>query len=204
MQAAGDASSAAHLKVMSEAKAGMVEWQLQDLFYGEIRRWGLRDLSFPTISASGAGGAVLHYTRDDGVLADGQLLLLDAGGEWLGYAADITRTWPVSGRFSELQKELYGLVLLAQAEATALAKPGVWISDLQSKVIEVLVKGLREFGLFNGRSEELIEKEAVKLVYPHGCSHQLGLDVHDVSPPMKKGNGKSPVCAPTKSSEKGW
>jgi Xaa-Pro dipeptidase len=182
MQEVALASSRAHITTMEQVKAGMMEWQVQDCFLTALRSQGVRELSFPTIAACGSNGSVLHYTRDMSKLQKGQLCLLDAGGEWLGYAGDITRTWPVGSAFSELQKELYSIVLNAKHQATAMAKKGLWLSDLQACVMRELTLGCREFGLLHGRVEDLLENEAVRLFYPHGCSHQLGLDVHDVSP----------------------
>ena len=182
MQEAANASSAAHIAVMEQARPGMMEWQVQDLFLSSLRSHGLRDLSFPTIAACGSNGAVLHYTKDLSQLQLGQLCLLDAGGEWLGYAADITRTWPVGSAFNDQQREIYRIVLNAKQKASAIIHKGVWLSDLQACVMRELTVGLREFGLLHGRVEDLIEHQAIKIFYPHGCSHQLGLDVHDVSP----------------------
>jgi Xaa-Pro aminopeptidase len=193
IQMACDATSSAHQYTMERAKAGMEEWQVRDLFIHQIKTWGLRELSFPIIAAAGKGAATLHYTREDGVLKKGDLLLLDAGGEWQGYAGDITRTWPIAGPLTGLAQELYQLVLEAQMQATALVRPGVWISELQECVVKVLAKGLVELGILKGSSEELIEAGAVRLFYPHGCSHQIGLDVHDVSPKMIRPDAKSGV-----------
>ncbi len=193
IQMACDATSSAHLHTMERARAGMEEWQVRDLFINHLKTWGLRELSFPIIAATGKGAATLHYTREDGMLKKGDLLLLDAGGEWQGYAGDITRTWPIDGPLSGLGRDLYQLVLNAQMEATAMVRPGVWISELQECVVKVLAKGLVELGILKGSIQELIEAGAVRLFYPHGCSHQIGLDVHDVSPKMIRPDGKSGV-----------
>jgi len=140
----------------------------------------LRAVAYPSIVAGGKNACTLHYTGNYSKLKQGDLLLIDAGAECDHYAADITRTFPVSGRFSDAQKQLYQLVLDAQYAAIAQIKPGAaWIEPHEAAV-EVLTKGLVELGLLKGRVKNLIKKEKYKAFYMHRTGHWLGMDVHDV------------------------
>lgn len=186
MRHVGEISSGAHRHVMQHSRPGESEWQVRDRFRAHLLSHGVRELAFPSISAAQDHGAVLHYTRHDGQLKEGDLFLLDAGGEHLGYAADITRTWPIASTFSPIQKDVYQVVLQAQKDITELAGPGVWMSDLQEKAMRTMGQGLLDLGLLRGSADDLFEKKSLSLFYPHGCSHMLGLDVHDVSPPASK------------------
>lgn len=193
MQKAADAASAAHLEVMISVQPSMFEWEVKDLFDTTLKENGVREHSFPTIAGTGRNGAVLHYTREQTKLRRGELLLLDAGGEHKGYASDITRTYPVNGKFTIRQKQLYELVLKAQEESIQMIEPGVWMSDLQENVIRILTEGMLKYGFLKGDLKDLISKKCISLFYPHGCSHQLGLDVHDISPPQRKPGAKVKV-----------
>ena len=174
MQKAATASSKAHSLVMEKVKPGMFEWEAKDLFDTGLKQNGVRRNAFPTIAGGGTNGSVLHYTKEDTKFKKGDLLLLDAGGEYHGYAADITRTYPVSGKFSKRQKDLYELVLKSQLDTIEMIQPKVWMSDLQENVYKVLTEGLLKLGFFKGDLETLIDQKCLSLFYPHGCSHQLG------------------------------
>ena len=136
--------------------------------------------AYEPIVGAGANACVLHYRDNRGPLADGDLLLCDAGAEYAGYASDITRTWPVNGTFSKVQRALYALVLEAQQAALAQARPGrPWIAGHQAAV-EVLADGLLSLGLLKGTLKQALASESYKRFYMHKTGHWIGLDVHDV------------------------
>jgi Xaa-Pro aminopeptidase len=146
----------------------------------EFLRAGCSDVGYASIVAAGRNGAVLHYGRNDARLRRGELLLIDAGAERHGYTADVTRSFPVSGRFSRRQRDLYEVVLDAQARAIDFARAGHTTLDLQRRSEEWLAEGLRWLGLLKGGTAELVESAAIRVFFPHGIGHTLGLDVHDV------------------------
>ncbi len=181
MTRANRISGAAHRAVMAAARPGMREYELQAVFEAECVRAGLRHLAYPSIVAAGANAAVLHYRRNDAVLRSGELLLIDAGAEDRGYAADITRTFPVSGRFTRRQRDIYQVVLETQKECIRRARAGVNSADLHVASMRLIADGLKSLGLLTGSLDALVETGAVRLFYPHGLTHMLGLDVHDVT-----------------------
>ena len=180
MKRANDVSAVAHRAVMAAARPQMREYQLQSVFEAECLRAGLKHLAYPSIVAAGGNAAVLHYRRNDAVLKDGALLLIDAGAEEKGYAADITRTFPVNGRFTGRQRDVYQIVLETQKSCIERALPGVISADLHVHSMRVIADGLKSLGLLTGDVDGLVEGGAVRLFYPHGLTHMLGLDVHDV------------------------
>ena len=123
---------------------------------------------------------MLHYINNDGELRDGELLLIDAGAEFKGYASDITRTFPVNGRYSKPQRDIYDLVLKAQMECVDLVRPGTTHDQLKAHSIKVLTEGLVELGLLQGKPKDLIKEKKYEKFYMHGLGHMLGIDVHDV------------------------
>jgi Xaa-Pro aminopeptidase len=179
IQRAADVTSRAHRAVMRAVRPGQFEYQAQAVFEAECRGAGLPLLAFPTIAASGTNAAVMHYHQNSARLRAGDLLLLDAGAECHGYAADITRTFPVSGRFSPRQRDVYSIVLQAQKECIAMARPGLSSADLHRHSMRVLAEGLKSLRILRGGTDGLVENGAVRLFYPHGLSHMMGLDVHD-------------------------
>lgn len=181
MRRASAVSGAAHRAVMAAARPGMKEYQVQALFEIECLKAGLKHLAYPSIVATGVNGAVLHYRRNDATLRDGDLLLIDAGAECRGYAADITRVFPVNGRFTPRQRDVYQVVLAAQKACIERARPGVVSADLHVYSMRKLAEGLKDLGLLKGDLDGLVEGGAVRLFYPHGLTHMLGLDVHDVT-----------------------
>jgi Xaa-Pro dipeptidase len=181
MKRANEVSGAGHRAVMAGARAGMKEYELQALFEIECLKSGLKHLAYPSIVATGVNGAVLHYRRNDATLQDGQLLLIDAGAELRGYAADITRTFPVNGRFTPRQRDVYQVVLDAQKACIDRARVGVVSADLHVYSMRKLAEGLKDLGLLHGDVDGLVEGGAVRVFYPHGLTHMLGLDVHDVT-----------------------
>ena len=180
MKKAAKISVAAHIKAMQCTQAGMFEYQVDAEIKHTFMTHGAQSEAYPAIVGGGDNGCVLHYTQNNSVLNDGDLLLIDAGCEWDKYAADITRTFPVNGVFSESQKALYQLVLDAQYAAIEQVKPGNHWNDPHEAAVEVLTKGLLELGILKGCLSTLIENEAYKPYYMHRTGHWLGLDVHDV------------------------
>ncbi|MFA6052627.1 MAG: Xaa-Pro aminopeptidase [Methylobacter sp.] len=180
MRRAADVSANAHIKAMQKCKPGMYEYQIEaEIIYHFIQD-GLRAVAYPSIVAGGKNACVLHYTENSDKLKSGDLLLIDAGAECDHYAADITRTFPVSGSFSEPQKQLYQLVLDAQYAAIAQIKPGLPWHLAHEASVETLTKGLVSLGLLNGKVSKLIKEEKYKQFYMHRIGHWLGMDVHDV------------------------
>lgn len=180
MRKAAEISAEAHVKAMQKCRPGLYEYQIESEIVYHFLQQGLRAVAYPSIVAAGRNACVLHYTENTSKLADGDLLLIDAGAECDHYAADITRTFPVSGRFSEPQKLLYQLVLDAQASALAEIKPGNPWNQAHEASVKTLTKGLVKLGLLKGRVAKLIKDEAYKKFYMHRIGHWLGMDVHDV------------------------
>ena len=141
---------------------------------------GSTGAGYTPIVAAGENATVLHYVRNGDRLEDGDLMLVDAGCEIGYYTADITRTWPVSGRFSEPQRRVYEQVLRAQEEAIDAVRPGNTLTDVHQAAVRALTRGMLELGLLEGELEDRIADESYKRYYMHGTSHWLGLDVHDV------------------------
>ena len=180
MRKAVEVSVHAHKRAMQVCRPGMHEYQIEAEMSHECMRHGLRHSAYPSIVAGGHNACVLHYTENAEQLRDGDLLLIDAGAEFGNYAADITRTFPVNGRYSEPQRLLYELVLEAQLAAIAKIRPGnTWIQP-HEEAVRVLVKGLVKLGLLQGRVYKLIRDEAYKPFFMHRTGHWLGMDVHDV------------------------
>jgi Xaa-Pro dipeptidase len=180
MRRANAVSALGHLKVMQGTRPGMREYQVQALFESECLSQGLRHLAYPSIVAAGKNAAVLHYFHNDALLKDGDMLLIDAGAECSGYAADITRTFPVNGRFTSRQRDIYQIVLETQKTCIARSRVGVLSSDLHILSMRLIAEGLSRLGILIGSPESHVEGGAVRLFYPHGLGHMLGLDVHDV------------------------
>jgi Xaa-Pro aminopeptidase len=179
MRRAAGISVQAHRAAMSVARPGLPEYVLQ----AEIERVFRSHDGWPaygSIVGAGSNGCVLHYVANNAIAADGELVLIDAGAEYRGYAADITRSFPVNGRFSPEQRQLYDLVERAQAAAIALAVPGTPWEALHEAALEVLVDGLLSLGLLSGTQQEALASGSYRRFYPHKSGHWLGLDVHDV------------------------
>ncbi|OGR90284.1 MAG: hypothetical protein A3J74_08760 [Elusimicrobia bacterium RIFCSPHIGHO2_02_FULL_57_9] len=193
MRRANAISGRAHRKVMSSARHGQFEYQVQAVFESESLTAGLKQLAYPSIVAAGANGAVLHYHRNNARLNDGDMLLIDAGAECGGYAADITRTFPVNGKFTNRQRDIYSIVLRTQKTCIERARPGVVSAQLHVLSMTLIAEGLKSLGLLRGEVSGLVEGGAVRLFYPHGLTHMLGLDVHDVT-----GGRKRRMANPTK------
>ena len=180
MQKAADIAAEAHCEAMKAARAGMREFELEALIEQVFRRHGAAGPAYTSIVGAGPNATVLHYINNDGELRDGELLLVDAGAEYKGYASDITRTFPINGRYTQAQREIYELVLKAQMSCVEMVRPGVTHDQLKQHSIEVLTEGMVELGLLQGEPEQLIKDKEYEKFYMHGLGHMLGIDVHDV------------------------
>jgi len=180
MQAAADIAAEAHCEAMKAVKPGMQEYQIEALIEQIFRRRGASGPAYTSIVGAGPNATVLHYINNDGELHDGDLLLVDAGAEYKGYASDITRTFPINGRYTQAQREIYDLVLKAQMACVEMVRPGTTHDELKQHSIEVLTEGMVELGLLQGEPEALIEEKKYEKFYMHGLGHMLGIDVHDV------------------------
>ncbi len=180
MRRGAEITAAAHVRAMRSAKPGGSEAMLEAEIVHEFMRNGARFPAYPCIVGAGANACIMHYTRNDGPLKDGDLVLIDAGCEYQYYASDVTRTFPVNGRFSAPQRRLYEIVLAAQLAAIGAARPGAPFDAPHRTAIGVMVDGLIDIGVLDGTRDELIESEAYRGYCMHKTSHWLGLDVHDV------------------------
>ncbi|MDP8100908.1 Xaa-Pro aminopeptidase [Phocoenobacter atlanticus] len=180
MQQACHISSMAHIRAMKTTRPNRYEMEIEGEIHYEFSRFGSRGPSYNSIVAGGDNACILHYNENDQVLQDGDLLLIDAGAEFAMYAGDITRTFPINGKFSQPQRELYQLVLEAQKSLIEQARAGISMQTLNEIYIEKLTTGLVELGILKGDVKTLIEQEAWQEFYMHGLGHSLGLDVHDV------------------------
>lgn len=179
MRRAASISVGAHKRAMQTCKQLEHEYQLEAELIYEFSRHGCRSVAYDPIVGGGENACILHYTDNNKPLRHGDLVLIDAGGEYGNYAADITRTFPVNGRFSPDQKTIYELVLKAQKAGIAAIKPGLAWNAVQQIMVRILTAGLCDIGILEGDVEELISKEAYKPFYMHNSGHWLGLDVHD-------------------------
>ena len=180
MKKAAKISAAAHKRVISYCKPGMHEYQLEAELVHEFMLNGSRAAAYPSIVGSGENGCILHYTENKDEVADGDLLLIDAGAEYQGYASDITRTFPANGKFSKAQRKAYDLVLKAQLAAIEQVKPGNHWNDPHDAAVRVLTEGMVELGILKGDVDELIDDHVYTKYYMHRTGHWIGMDVHDV------------------------
>jgi Xaa-Pro aminopeptidase len=164
---------------MRAAAPGVQEYQLEATLHYVYGLEGMH-WAYPTIVGAGARGCVLHYIENAAEIADGELVLIDSGAEYRGYAGDITRTFPVNGRFTEPQREIYDIVLAANEAGIAACKAGQPANAPHQAALEVIVAGLIALGLVSGDRDSVIENESYKTFFMHGTSHWLGMDVHDV------------------------
>jgi Xaa-Pro aminopeptidase len=179
MQRAADIAAEAHVEAMKTVRPGMMEYEIEALIEYHFRKSGASAPAYGSIVGGGANATILHYVTNDAELRDGDLLLIDAGAEYQGYASDITRTFPVSGRFSEPQREIYEAVLAAQVACVEMVKPGVTMDDLNNRAIRMLTESMVRLGLLAGDVDKLIEEKTYRRFFMHGVGHFLGLDVHD-------------------------
>ncbi|CAN5613363.1 aminopeptidase P N-terminal domain-containing protein [soil metagenome] len=173
-------SAEGHRVAMQLARPGIGEWELEAALEAVFRAGGGAGSAYPSIVASGPGATVLHYVANDRRARDGELVLIDAGAEVGMYAGDISRTFPISGRFTPAQRRLYEIVLAAENAAIAEVRPGAAVTAPHDAAVRTLVEGMLEVGLLEGDPDKLIEEEKHKRYFMHNSSHWLGLDVHDV------------------------
>jgi Xaa-Pro aminopeptidase len=180
MRRSATISAAAHIRAMRATRPGKMEYEIEAELLHEFRKNGAQAPAYTSIVAGGANACVLHYISNNAQLQDGELLLIDAACEFDGYAADITRTFPVNGRFNGAQKDIYELVLTAQAAAIAAARPGSHWNEPHDAAVRVLAQGFTDLKLCNGSVDAVLESGSYKRFYMHRTGHWLGMDVHDV------------------------
>jgi Xaa-Pro aminopeptidase len=190
LRKAADLTAEAHMSAMRDGWAGRHEYQVQSEIEYAFRRRGGGGPGYGTIVAAGANSTILHYRAGDAVLKDGDVCLVDAGGEYGLYTADVTRTFPVSGSFTKPQAELYSLCLAVQKKAIEAVRPGATIDGIHEQVVRGLTEGLIGMGLLTGTPEERIADKAFRRYYMHRTSHWLGLDVHDVGDYQVEGSSR--------------
>jgi len=179
MRQAANIAARAHKRAMQVCRPGMMEYELEAEFLHEFRKAG-GEPAYPSIVGGGENACILHYTENNAELRDGDMVLIDAGVEHLCYASDITRCFPVNGRFSEAQRAVYELVLEAQLAAIEEVYPGNHWNAPHEAAVKVITKGLVKLGLLKGRTATLIKDQAYRRFYMHRTGHWLGMDVHDV------------------------
>jgi Xaa-Pro aminopeptidase len=179
MRRAAAIAAAGHVRAMRACRPGIAEYELEAELSYEFRKRGADGHAYSPIVAGGHHGCVLHYVENNTLLAEHTLVLIDAGCEVEGYASDITRTFPVGGRFSGVQRDAYEIVLAAQRAAIDAIRPGAPFPAFHDAALRVLVQGMIDLGLLAGSVDGLIESEAYKPYYMHRTGHWLGLDVHD-------------------------
>jgi len=187
MRRAAAISAAAHRRAMETARPGWYEYQVEAELMHEFLRQGAQQVAYSSIVGSGPNACVLHYRDNNRQMADGDLLLIDAGCEYQGYASDITRTFPVNGRFTGPQKAVYELVLASQLACIDAVKPGAEFHDYHKVAERVLAQGFIDLGLCKGSLDEVLESGTYKQFYMHRAGHWLGMDVHDAGLYQSKG-----------------
>ncbi len=183
-------TSDAHIAAMRAGRPGTFEYELEASIDFTFRSRGGKGPGYTTIVGAGENATILHYVENSCAIADGDLVLVDAGCEYGWYTADITRTWPASGRFTAAQRRIYDLVLTVQKAAIAMIRPGVTLDDLHQHCVKRLTAGMVELGLLTGPAEARVEDLSYKKFYMHGTSHWLGLDVHDVGAYTRGGKAR--------------
>jgi Xaa-Pro aminopeptidase len=191
MRRAAAISAGAHRRAIQAARPGRFEYELEAELLYEFRRHGAQFPAYWPIVAGGANACVLHYVSNDDVLRDGELVLIDAGCELAGYASDITRAFPVGKKFSAAQKDVYGIVLAAQAAAIAEVRAGKSWNEPHEAAVRVLAQGMLDLKLLSGTLAEVLEKETYKRFYMHRTGHWLGLDVHDAGDYKRAGKWRT-------------
>jgi len=180
MRKAAKISAIAHKRAMAVCRPGMMEYQIEAELLHEFMTHGARSAAYPSIVGSGENSCILHYTENASELKDGDVLLIDAGAEYDNYASDISRTFPVNGKFSKEQRQIYELVLEANLAAIAEVKPGNHWNDPHDTAVRILTEGLLSLGILKGKLNALLKEKAYTKYYMHRTGHWLGMDVHDV------------------------
>ena len=179
MQTAADIAVEAHILAMKKVKPGMNEGQVESFMEAYMRDKGASGVAYNSIIGGGNNATILHYVENNMPLKDGDLILIDAGAEYEGYASDITRTFPVNGKYTTAQRDVYDVVLDVQLQCIEYTKTGNTVKKRQEFSIELLTEGMKKLGLLKGKTKDLIKKKAYMKYYMHGVGHYLGLDVHD-------------------------
>ena len=193
MRKSADIAANAHIQAMKLTAPDKYEYEIEGEILNQFFRLGSRNPAYSSIVASGINGCTLHYIENDSQMKDGDLLLIDAGCEVGSYASDITRTFPVNGKFSSAQKEIYQLVLSAQKAAIEKVKVGHFFDDPHKEALKIIIDGLIDLGVLIGSRDEVYEKELYKKFFMHRTSHWLGLDVHDVGKYLSKSKNSQAV-----------
>jgi Xaa-Pro aminopeptidase len=180
MRQAATITQEAHLRAMELTRPGMHEYEIDAELLHVFRKHGSERPAYESIVGSGPNATILHYRAGDRVLNDGELVLIDAGCEYDYYASDVTRTFPVNGRFSDAQRAVYEVVLHAQKASVEAVKPGATLKDIHDGAVRSITEGLIDIGLLNGDVDSLVEEKKYEPFYMHRTSHWLGMDVHDV------------------------
>ena len=186
MKNAAAATNKAHRAAMAMASTNHTEADLHNTMTYLFKKHGGSGEAYGSIVACGENGTILHYVENNANLVDGETLLIDAGSEFNTYASDVTRTFPVNGKFSKTQKEIYEIVLRAMKASFSKCSPGHTLEEVHMESVKELSKGLIELGILKESLDEIIEKSLYKEFYPHGTSHWIGLDVHDQNPYLDK------------------
>lgn len=189
MHRAGQISAAGHHAAMRATRPGLYEYHVQAALEAEFRRHNCH-WSYSSIVAGGANACCLHYGSNNAQLRDGELLMIDAGAEYGGYAGDISRTFPINGKFSRDQQALYQIVLAAETAAIASARPGIRHLELHDQTKRILIQGMLDEGIIHGSLDHWLEDDRYKQFYMHGTGHWIGLDVHDVGVYMPDGQSR--------------
>ena len=190
MQRAADIAAEAHVEAMKAVRPGMMEYEVEAMIEAHFRKHGSAGPSYTSIIGGGGNATILHYIDNKDELKDGDLLLVDAGCEYKGYASDITRTFPVNGKFTDAQAEIYDVVLETQKSCVDMVRPGVRLEDLKTHSIEMLTEGMVRLGLLKGDPKKLIEEKKYMQFYMHNLGHFLGIDVHDAGRYYHKGESR--------------
>ena len=193
MRKSADIAANAHIQAMKLTAPDKYEYEIEGEILNQFFRLGSRNPAYSSIVASGINGCTLHYIENDSQMKDGDLLLIDAGCEVGSYASDITRTFPVNGKFSSAQKEIYQLVLSAQKAAIEKVKVGHFFDDPHKEALKIIIDGLIDLGVLIGSRDQVYEKELYKTFFMHRTSHWLGLDVHDVGKYLSKSKNSQAV-----------
>lgn len=187
MREAAAISKEAHIAAMRATKPGLYEYEIEAIYREIFRKRGAERVAYAPIVGSGPNATILHYHSNNRRMQKGELLLVDAGCEYGYYASDVTRTWPVSGKFTEPQREIYEIVLEAEQASIERVKPGATLDEIHQVSVDIIVDGLLRLGLLQGDRAKIIEEQLYKPFYMHRTSHWLGMDVHDVGFYFKDG-----------------
>jgi Xaa-Pro aminopeptidase len=191
MRRAAQISALAHKRLMEQCRPGQMEYQLEAWFNAYCLENGCRGLAYNSIVASGNNSCTLHYVANDQAIKNNDLILVDAGGEYNYYAADITRTYPANGKFTKEQRQIYELVLRAQLAGIDQVKPGNRWNSVQDTMVKIITTGLLELGILKGDLQQLLTTKAHRQFYMHSSGHWLGMDVHDVGDYKVDGNWRT-------------